>query len=303
MRGWRGDGRGLLAVAVAVLLLAGCGGRTGADTGAEFHRPLKIRELAMTLDGYYGPQNVAVLMAANEGYFNDLGLYVSANTPLSPVRPIPYVVTGIDDIGISHQPEVELTRREGAPIATLGPLVEGPTAAMIWLEKSKVGGIAGLEGKTIGIPGLAFQGRLLGRILARAGLTLGDVEVEKLGYDLVPALVAGRVDAIFGGSANLEGVELEARGMEPVITPVESLGVPSYDELVVIARDDLVEEEPDLVRDFMSALYRGSAAAVEDPRAALEAIEASTNPNPDIGRRALRAELDATLPLLAQGAS
>lgn len=38
----------------------------------------------MTLDGYYGPQNVAVSMAARRGYINDVGLYVAAATPLSP---------------------------------------------------------------------------------------------------------------------------------------------------------------------------------------------------------------------------
>lgn len=289
-----------MALGIATALLYGCGSGQ-AETSPE--RPFVARQLAVTLDGHFGPQNVAVSMAEKQGYFYDAGLLVSANTPLSLVRSIPYVVSGTDEVGISHQPEVELAKAKGAPITILGSLISQPTTAMIWLKKSKIDGVADLKGKTVGIPGLAFQERFLRRILVRAGLSRRDVKVRKVGYEPVPALVNGRVDALFGGYSNVEGVDLEALGLEPVVTGVESLGIPSYDELVVIARTDLAEEKPDLIRDFMAALNRGTAAAVRDPRAAIEAIEASPSPAPETSGRVLKAEIEATLPLLSEAAS
>lgn len=294
-------GRALLVLAIGALLLAGCGNGSDAATGDQSPQPLEVRDLKMSLDGEFGPQNVAVAVAAEKGYFSDAGLSVSANPPVHPVRPIPYVVTGTDEVGISHQPEVELAQAQGAPVTIVGTLVTRSTTAMIWLKKSKIGGIADLKGKTVGIPGLAFQERFLNRILARAGLDPGEVKIETVGYKLVPALVDGRVDAIFGGYSNVEGVNLEARGLDPVVTGVESLGIPSYDELVVIARSDQVEAQPQLFRDLISALARGNAAAVDDPGVAVKAIEASISPEPETSRRALKAEVAATLPLLAQG--
>jgi ABC-type nitrate/sulfonate/bicarbonate transport system substrate-binding protein len=99
----------------------------------------------------------------------------------------------------------------------------------------------------------------------------------------------------------VEGVNLEARGLDPVVTGVASLGIPAYDELVVVARTDQVEAQPQLFRDLISALARGNAAAVNEPGAAVEAIEASIAPETETSRRVLKAEVAATVPLLAQG--
>ncbi|HMI81275.1 MAG TPA: ABC transporter substrate-binding protein, partial [Solirubrobacterales bacterium] len=199
-------------------------------------------------------------------------------------------------------PQVVLAREKGAPIVALGSLISQPTAAMIWLRNSGVSDIADLKGKTIAIPGLPFQRDFLEVALAQGGLTLADVKVKNVGYDLVPALVSGRADAIFGGSRNLEGAVLETWGLDPVITRVQDLGIPLYDELVLIARPDRVAENPRMIRGFMSALSRGTAAAVGDRESALDSIEGSGETNIEVGRRAKEVQLEATLPLLSRSA-
>jgi putative hydroxymethylpyrimidine transport system substrate-binding protein len=182
----------------------------------------------------------------------------------------------------------------------VGSLIAQPTAAMIWLKKSNINGIADLRGKTIAIPGLPFQKSLLRNVLARAGVSLKDVKVESVGYKLVPALVNGRADAIFGGSWNLDGVKLESLGLKPVITRVEDLGVPAYEELVVITRADRAAKEPKLVRDFMWAVKRGTAAAIKDPEAAVDVIEEGDEKDPEADRKVTEAEAEATFPLLSR---
>ncbi|HXQ89306.1 MAG TPA: ABC transporter substrate-binding protein, partial [Solirubrobacterales bacterium] len=161
-------------------------------------------------------------------------------------------------------------------------------------------GIEDLKGKTIAVPGLNFQRDLLGSLLKQAGLTLKDVKVKNVQYHLVPSLVKGRADAIFGGSANIEGIELKNRGLDPVVTPVKALGLPAYEQLVVIAREDRVAKEPEVIRGFMAALRRGTAAAIKNPRHAVEAIETGGEVNLEASRKDTKDELAATLPLLSR---
>jgi putative hydroxymethylpyrimidine transport system substrate-binding protein len=286
---------------VAMVLLAGCGGGDGGEAAEERQAPPKhLRELTITLNGYDGPENVGILMADELGYFEEAGLDVTVYSPGSPDRPLPYVATRSVDFGVSHLPEVALASEKGTPIVAVGSLVPEPTAAMIWPQGSKIDDIGDLKGKTVGIPGLPFQESLLEAVLAQAGLTAADVKVKRVGYELVPALLRGRVDAVFGGSWNVEGVELEGRGMEPEITRVQDLGVPAYDELVVIARRDFVAEDPQLVSDFMTAVARGAAAAVEDPQEAVEVIDESIEKDPDIPRKLTKPMVEATLPVLSE---
>jgi ABC-type nitrate/sulfonate/bicarbonate transport system substrate-binding protein len=289
----------VLGMWAAVVLLVGCGGGGGGSETTE-RPPQGSRKAWITLDGHMGPTNVGILMAQERGYFTDLGIEVTITGPETPSRPVIYVANRSVEFGVSHQPQVVVSREKGVPIVAVGSVIARPTAAMIWLQRSGIRGIADLEGKTIAIPGIPFQEQFLQRILARAGLTLRDVEVKHVWYDLAPALVNGRADAIFGGSWNLEGARLTARGLKPVITRVQSLGVPAYDELVLIARSDLAAEDPQLVRDVMTAVVRGTAAAVEHPEAVVNLIMKSGERDAYLTRKRAEAEVEATLPLLSE---
>ncbi|MDX6624130.1 MAG: putative hydroxymethylpyrimidine transport system substrate-binding protein [Solirubrobacterales bacterium] len=294
----------MAAMGLITFLLASCGNGTGSETTDRPRAAAGPAEnVRVTLAGRKGPESAGLVMAAKWGYFEDENLDVAVLAPGSPQSPIDYVVDKIDEIGVSHQPEVMLAQRKGAPIAIVGSLIPRPTAAMIWLEKSKIRRIADLRGKTIAIPGLPFQKIFLERILERAGLSLGDVRVRDVQYDLVASLVSGRADAIFGGSANIEGIELESAGLNPVITPVSSLGVPFYEELVLIARTDYVKRKPQVIRGFMKAVRRGTAEAIEDPETAAWVIDSESETVLGTDRKEMEAEVEATLPLLSRSGS
>lgn len=280
---------------VAAALFCSCGeNRDSTDV----QKPLP-RDLRVTLDGYVTPANVAVEMAIARGYFTAVGLKVFAAKPIFPKRPVTYVSRFIDDFGIAQQPQVALTQRNGAPVVAVGALVSQPTAAMIWLRKSRIHGIADLKGRSIAVSGIPAQEKLLESILGRVGLGLDDVEVKRVGYKLVPTLLKGKVDAIFGGSWNIDGIALRQRGVRPVIRRVQELGVPSYDELVVIARRDRVARSPQVVRKFMLAVTRAAAAVKRDPVTALKVISESGERNFEFSPDETRAQMKATLATLS----
>ncbi len=112
---------------------------------------------------------------------------------------------------------------------------------------------------------------------------------------LLPAILSGRADAMLGGFLNVEGVDLRLRGKKPTVIPVDRLGIPTYDELVLVANSDRLGDETQNVRLFIAALERGTKAAIADPPAATKAVlDAGKGLNP----RFTAAEVRKTLPLL-----
>jgi putative hydroxymethylpyrimidine transport system substrate-binding protein len=235
-------------------------------------------------------------MAQKLGYFEEAGLNVSINAPSDPAAPLKLVAAGRSDLAISYEPEVALAHEQGLGVVAVAALVNRPLTSMIWLKKSGIKGVGDLKGKTIATAGIPYQEAFLKTILARVQLSPSDVKAVNVGFGLLGALVGGSAQAMLGGYSNVEGVDLRERGKQPVVTPVDKLGVPTYDELVLVANRKKLEEDPEKIRLFIAALERGTNAAVAQPKAATKALlEANTGLEPKL----TEAEMAATLPLLA----
>jgi putative hydroxymethylpyrimidine transport system substrate-binding protein len=278
----------VIAVAALSLGLASCGEKSEGG-GAE------SEPISLTLDFYPNADHAGIYMAQKLGYFEDAGLDLTIQTPSDPAAPIKQVAAGRTDLAISYEPEVILAHEKGLDVVAVGALVDTPLTSMIWLKSSKIRGIPDLRGKTIATAGIPYQDAYLKTILARAGMAPSDVKTVNVGYGLLPALIGGQAQAMLGGFRNVEGVDLRLRGKEPVVTPVDDLGVPTYDELVLVAQRQRLEEDPQPVRLFLAALARGTTAAAANPQAATEALTAA---NPDLDPKLTSAEVRATLPLL-----
>jgi len=313
------------AVVLVVMLLVGCGGggdeTDGTDAGGatqaantETEKQLPgpkgraresgpIQTVYVAMDGWDSAETVSILDAERRGFFEKDRLFVVTLSPVSPKLTIPDVVKGQDAIGIGHGPEAVAAMDRGAPIVVVGSVVQKPTAAFIWDRSSGIKGISDLKGKTIAIPGLSFQEAFLQKALEDEGLEISDVEVIRVDNDLVPALLGGRADAIFGGSANVEGIDLESKGMRPVVTPVSALGFPDYDELVLVARRDIAEENPQLIDGFGTATAHGAREAAAKPKPAAATLIASGESNPETKPAAKRRQVAATVGKLSSSGS
>jgi putative hydroxymethylpyrimidine transport system substrate-binding protein len=174
--------------------------------------------------------------------------------------------------------------------------VGSPLTSLISLPQGGVSSAADLNGKTVGTAGIPYQSDYLDTILQTAGLPASSVKEVNVGLNLLPALIGGRVDAILGGFRNIEGIDLQQRGLDPRIVPVDELGVPTYDELVLVARKSTVDEHPEAIRAFIEALGRGTDYARAHPQ---EAGSALLSAGKGLDPMQTRAEVAATLPFLA----
>jgi putative hydroxymethylpyrimidine transport system substrate-binding protein len=282
----------LLATA---LVLAAASLATGCGEKSEDVTPGNPQPFDVALDFYVNADHAGLYTAIERGYFRDAGLDVRPRVPSDPSAPIKEVAAGRVDLAISYEPEVLLARDQGLPVKAVAALVDTPLTSLIWLQGSGIDNVKGLRGKTIATAGIPYQEDYLRTILERSGPSPDDVEVVNVQQGLLPAILSGRADAMLGGFLNVEGVDLRLRGKQPTVIPVDRLGIPTYDELVLVANSDSLDDEEQNVRLFIAALERGTKAAVANPEAATESVlDAGKGLNPKF----TAAEVRKTLPLL-----
>jgi putative hydroxymethylpyrimidine transport system substrate-binding protein len=281
-----------LAVALAAFagtVLAGCGEKEETTSAGS------TEAFTLALDFYVNPDHAGIYTALERGYFEQAGLDVQPQVPSDPAAPIKQVAARNADLAISYQPEVTLARDQGLPVKAVAALVPSPLTSLISLPDAKIQDVTDLRGKTVATAGIPYQTDFLETMLEEAGVPPDDVEQVDVGLNLLPAVLSGRADAILGGFLNVEGVDLEERGKDPRVVPVDELGVPTYDELVLVANEDAIEEDSEPIRLFIAALERGTEDAVDDPAAATDAVLAAGD---GLDPKLTKAEIDATLPLL-----
>jgi putative hydroxymethylpyrimidine transport system substrate-binding protein len=280
----------VLAGTALALGIVACG-----DDDEETGATAEPQRIELALDFYVNPDHAGVFAAIEKGYFEQEGLDVRPRVPSDPSAPIKQVAAGRADLAISYEPEVLLAKDQGLDVVAVAAIVDSPLTSLISVSKAGIESAADLDGKTIATAGIPYQSDYLETILATAGLSPSDVDEVNVGFSLLPAVIGGRADAMLGGFRNVEGVDLRLRGLNPRVVPVDELGVPTYDELVLVAKGSSVEKDPDRIRGFISALAEGTAYAVSHPQEASNFIlDAGRGLDPTL----TRAEMDATLPLL-----
>jgi putative hydroxymethylpyrimidine transport system substrate-binding protein len=132
-------------------------------------------------------------------------------------------------------------------------------------------------------------------VLRTGGLRRGDVRAVNVGYNLVTSLLSRKVDAILGGYRNVEGIQIaQQTGAAPVVLPVDRLGVPSYDELVVVANARRLGRDAayaGALRRFLATVVRASEAASRDQEGAVRALQQATSYRAEFLRRSVPATL------------
>jgi putative hydroxymethylpyrimidine transport system substrate-binding protein len=273
---------------VLLALAAGCGEK---DDRLE---PSGSKRVELMLDYFPNADHAGIYAAQAAGHFEQAGLDVEIRQPPDPAAPLKQLAAGRVDLAISYEPEVLRARDKGLEVVSVGALVQKPLTSIISLPEAKVREPGDLNGKTVGTAGIDYQSAYLRTILEEAGVDPSSVKERNVGFTLVPALLTGKVDAVLGAFWNYEGTELRLRGRRPRIIRMEQAGVPTYNELVLVANADALERDGDKIRAFIGAVSRGTRDLQKDPD---QAIEGLLDANPDLDPELQRAVVDVTLPL------
>jgi putative hydroxymethylpyrimidine transport system substrate-binding protein len=277
--------RALLCLALIALLVAGCGEREERTT------PKKTEQLQLMLDFLPNADHAGIYAAQANGRFKAVGLDVKIRTPSDPAAPLRQVAAGRVDLAISYEPEVLRARDHGLKVVSVGALVQRPLTSIIALPASNIRKPADLRGKRVGTAGIDYQKAFLQTILEHARVPPQSVKTRNVGFNLNQALLTKKVDATLGGFLNYEAVELRQKKKDPVVIPVDKVGVPQYDELVFVTSESEARDNGDAIRSFLGAVARGTHDLRKEPVAAL------LRANPDLDAKLQREAVRITLPL------
>jgi putative hydroxymethylpyrimidine transport system substrate-binding protein len=277
-----------LALALASLAaLSACGSKQDAISASS------AKPFSVMLDFYPNADHAPLYSAISHGDFRAVGLDVQPQTPSDPAAPLKLLAAGKVDMAISYEPEVLIARDQGLKLVAIGALVQRPLTSIIALPSSHVRKVADLAHKTVGTAGIPYQAAELKTALQAAGVDPSSVKEVNVGFNLVPAMLSGKVAATLGGFWNVEGLQLAQLHKRPVIVPVDRAGVPTYDELVLVVREDEAHKRGEDLRAFLQALTRGQREVRGDPAAAAALV---VKANPSLEAKLQLATIQKTLP-------
>lgn len=278
-------------VLTCALGLAACGEKqdvVNAGTNTPF---------SVMLDWFPNADHAALFDAIDHGYFKAAGMEVHAVTPAETAEPLKLLAAGKVDMAISYEPELLIARDQGLKLVSIAALVQRPLTSIIALPSAHVHSVADLSGKHVGTAGIPYQSAELKSALQSTGVNPAKVTEVNVGFNLVQSMLSGRVAATLGGFWNYEAIQLELMHKHPLVIPVNKAGVPSYDELVLVVREDEARHRGRELRAFMQALTRVENDVRSNPAAAAKLIQ-SANPSlePKLERISIERTLSAAQP-------
>jgi len=277
------------ALILVPLLLAACGEKKNTLTPSA----ASTQNVTVMLDWFPNADHVGLYQALAEGDFARAGLGVHVQVPSDPATPLQLLAAGKVDFAISYEPEVMLARNQNEPLVSVAAIVQQPLTSIVSIGSENIKTPAQLRGKRVGDAGIPYQHAYLTTILAHAGVPAGSVKEINVGDNLVPAMLSGRVDATLGAYWNYEAIQLQQMGKHPNVIRMNQVGVPTYNELVLVVRQSELTSRIDVVRRFVQALARGYESVRRNPDAAVATL---VRANPSLDRNFQLASVKATLP-------
>ena len=248
---------------------------------------LSEEKMTVLLDWFVNPDHAPLIVAREKGFFAEVGLAVDLVAPADPNDPPKLVAAGKAELGISYQPQLHMHVAQGLPLVRIGTLVGTPLNSLVVLADGPVRTLADLKGRKIGYSVGGFEDALLGGMLGKYGVSRSDVTLVNVNFSLSPSLIAGQVDAVIGAFRNFELNQMDIVGRPGRAFYPEEEGVPPYDELIVVAnRENL--DDPRL-RRFIDALERGVQFLINHPEESWDLfVKAHKELDDELNRRAWR---------------
>jgi putative hydroxymethylpyrimidine transport system substrate-binding protein len=281
--------RGAVALLAAVLALAGiagCGGG-GAEPGAP-------KGATLMLDFVPNAVHSGIYAALANGVYDNWGVDLQVRAPGESSDAPKLLGSGRVDFAILDITDLAIAREQGIDLVGLMPIAQRPLAAVIARRDGPVRRPRDMAGHRVGVTGLPSDEAVVDSEVEGDGGDPGKVDEVTIGFNAVPALAAGKVDAATG-FWNAEAVALEEQGVPIRVFKVNEFGAPPYPELVLATSRHLLDSDPELVNAIELATQAGYESVEEDPEAALDDL---LEANPELDRTEQQAQLQALLPVL-----
>ncbi|HEX3054368.1 MAG TPA: ABC transporter substrate-binding protein [Aggregatilineaceae bacterium] len=253
----------LVALAVAAYAL------TGRDD--EKKSPDAKASTHVTLFMSYIPsvQFAPVYVALERGYFAEEGINLQLENSFNEADGVARLGSNDLQFGLISGEQIILGRSQGLPLVYVFEWYHNFPVGIVSPQDLNLTEPADLEGRVVGIPG-PFGASYMGfrALLSAAGMTEDDLqEIRSIGFTAPDNVCEQAVEAAVIYIAN------EPLTIEQDCFPVNVIKVSDYITLVsngLVTNEEMIRENPDLVRGMVRAIQRGLADTLADPDAAFK---------------------------------
>jgi len=258
-----------LALALGLgLALAGCGD-DAVPAAAGGKTPITVGVIPIV-------ETAAVYVAESKGYFDEAGLDVTIEPARTSSVIVPGVVSGTYDIGFSNLVTLLLADKQGlglTAVAAGSAPVPGGTddmAAIVSFDPA-IRTAADLAGKKVGVNALNNIASVsLRASIRKAQADPDSVELVELGFgEQAAAAQSGKIDAGYIVDPYLAIAKRD--GAHVVTYPYLDVD-PQVTISAYVATSKTVNESPEVVEHFKTALDRAAALLASDPEALRSAV-------------------------------
>ena len=269
------------ALVAPVLVVAAIAGATlwsmsGGSTAPKTAQQEAARTVRFNMAWLPQGSMAGIFVAIDKGYFADAGLNVEPVRGFGGIRTANELDQGMFEFAYVDPLSVALNRAKGGAVRMVGGInMRLPAGACFVKERHKISKPADLAGLRFGAGQSSAIQALLPAWLEGNGVDPARVEQIQLDPAIVvSSLVEGRIDAAecwLGNSLALFDKAAKAKGVTIGRIAYADYGLDVYGSGFA-TRDALIEKDPEVVRAFLAAAYRGYADMARDPKAALVTI-------------------------------
>jgi ABC-type nitrate/sulfonate/bicarbonate transport system substrate-binding protein len=288
-------GAALAAALLAGAVLAACGD-DGSSSSSDDSAGGGLQEVTLMLNWTPNAQHDGIYLAQAEGLYEEQGIDLEIIEPGEEGSDVA-VGTGAAELGISQAESLLPAREQGVPVVSIATLFPVNDSTLMALADDDIGSPADLEGLTYGGFGGALETELISRLVECDGGDPDAVETVEVGnVDYLAGLEQDRFDVVwvFEGWDALRAREVE--GADITTLPFRDYQdcIPNWYTPIVIAGEQIISEDPEMVTAFLTATAEGYLMAEEDPQAAADALLAAA---PELDEELVRASADYHAPL------
>ena len=235
----------------------------------------RLQEVTFMLDWVPNVNHVGIFVAQDQGYFEDEGLNVEIIQP-GEVRATSAVASGRADFGVDFQENLTLLRADGVPLVSIAAMLQTNTSGFAVRAGEGIESPADFEGLSYGTFQSPFEEPTLSSLVRCVGGDPEAIDYVPAGTDLLAMLQQEQADIVwiyFG----TQGFQAQRLGIDIDYFPLNDYTecIPDYYTPVIIAGETMIENDPELVERFLTALTRGHQFVIENPEASARILKSA----------------------------
>ncbi|GAB4550811.1 MAG: hypothetical protein OHK0023_17200 [Anaerolineae bacterium] len=247
--------------------------RAGDPLGGatEFARAPEPTNITIMLDWTPNTNHTGLYIAQERGFYREANLNVTIQ-PAGDVAVDQVVAGGTAQFGISYQEGLTYSRANGIPVVSVAAIIANNTSGFVG-RQSELKSPADLIGKRYGGFGSPIEKPIIEKLIACSGQT-GTFDYVDIGFsDPFPLLERNRVDFtwIFYG---WDGMRAVAQNFPISYLPLSAYPdcIPNFYTPILITSEQMIQENPEVVRAFVQATARGYAEAIRESNSAANTL-------------------------------